>query len=359
MKSRYIAIATLLLLPAVSTTLVACSDKEKKEETQQKEEKAPVVSVQTVEQRPVDQIGEYTATVEPDLINNISASTPNRIKSIFVDEGMRVSKGQKLVVMDDVNTVSYQTQVDNAKANLHNVQINYDRAVELFKIGGGTRQQVDQMQTQLINARNTLAAAERTLRNAQENTVLTAPISGVVTARNYDPGDMTGSLPILTIARVQPVKIVINVTETELSHVKKGMPANITFDTYGDEIFHGTVTMVSPTVDVASRTFGVEISSPNGNDKILPGMFGRVTLNLGTTHRVVVPDKAVVKQQGSGDRYVYVYNPADQRVSYQKVELGQRLGSEYEIVSGVEPGSEVVISGQNRLANGRKVSLKK
>ena len=235
----------------------SCSGKEKEEQKETKEEKATVVSVETVGERPVDQIGEYTATVEPDLINNISASSPNRIKAIYVDEGMRVSKGQKLVVMDDVNTVSYQTQVDNAKANLRNVQLNYDRALELFKIGGGTKQQVDQMETQLINAKNSLSAAERTLQNVQENTVLTAPISGVVTARNYDPGDMTGSLPILTIARVQPVKIVINVTESELSHIKKGMPANISFDTYGDEVFHGTVTMVAPTVDSGSRTFGV------------------------------------------------------------------------------------------------------
>ncbi len=355
MKIRNLSSSAL----AVLVLLASCSGQDKKEEKADKEEKIPVVTVETVGDRPVDQIGEYTASVEPDLINNISASAPNRIKAIYVDEGMRVSKGQRLVLMDDVSAVGYQTQVDNAKANLRNVQLNYDRALELFKIGGGTKQQVDQMETQLINAKNSLAAAERTLRNAQENTVLTAPISGVVTARNYDPGDMTGSLPILTIARVQPVKIVINVTESELSHVKRGMEANITFDTYGDEIFKGTVTMVAPTVDPSSRTFGVEITSANSDSRILPGMFGRATMNLGTQNRVVVPDKAVVKQQGSGDHYVYVYNPADQRVSYNKVELGQRLGDEYELLSGVEPGSQVVVSGQNRLANGKKVTIKK
>lgn len=339
--------------------LSSCGGNDKKEEKGEKEEKVPVVSVETVSDRAVDQIGEYTATVDPDLINNISSSTPNRIKEIYVDEGMRVSKGQRLVLMDDVNTVSYQSQVDNAKANLRNVQLNYDRALELFKIGGGTKQQVDQMETQLINAKNTLSAAERTLRNTQENTVLTAPISGVVTARNYDPGDMTGSMPILTIARVQPVKIVINVTESELSNIHKGMPASISFDTYGDEVFSGTVTMVAPTVDPASRTFGVEITSPNSDSRILPGMFGRATLNLGTRNRVVVPDKAVVKQQGSGDYYVYVYNPSSQTVDYNKVELGQRMGSEYELISGVEPGSQVVVTGQNRLTAGAKVSIKK
>ena len=358
MNSKYLHQALSSVTLAALIIFNSCSGSSKKEETAEPKENAPVVSLETVEERSVEQIGEYTATVEPDLINNISAATPNRIKEIYVDEGMRVAKGQRLVVMDDVNAVNYQTQVDNAKANLDNVQINYDRAVELFKIGGGTKQQVDQMETQLINARNNLAAAERTLRNARENTVLTAPMSGVVTARNYDPGDMTGALPILTIAKVQPVKIVINVTESELAKIRKGMPADISFDTYGDEVFKGTVSMVAPTVDPASRTFGVEITSTNSDNRILPGMFGRATLNLGSTDRVVVPDKAVVKQQGSGDHYVYVYNPSDGTVSYNKVELGRRMGAEYEIISGVEPGSQVVVSGQSRLANGRKVTVK-
>ncbi len=344
------------LLPAalsLTVALAACSGSEKENNQTETDEK-PLVKTEKVSSREVIQEGVYTATVEPDLINNISSSTPNRIKEIYVDEGMRVTKGQKLVVLDDVNTTSYELQVANAKANLENVKINYDRAVELLKIGGGTQQNVDQMQLQYTNAQNALSNAERALRNIHENTVLTSPISGVVTARNYDPGDMTGALPILTVARVQPVKIVINVSESELSHVKKGMPASIKFDTYGDEEFNGTITMVSPTVDPASRTFGVEITVQNPNDRILPGMFGRVTLNLGTAEHVVVPDQAVVKQPGSGNHYVYVYK--DGRVSYNKVELGQRLGNSYELLSGVNDGDEVVIAGQSRLADGVEVT---
>lgn len=348
-----------IILTILSFSLLAgaCSgsDSDKKAG---KTEETPLVKVETVSNRDVNQVGTYTATVEPDLINNISASAPNRIKQIYVDEGMRVSAGQRLVVLDDVNTSTYELQVDNAKANLKNVQVDYNRAVELLKIGGGTKQQVDQMEIQLINAKNALASAERTLRNVRENTVLTSPISGVVTVRNYDPGDMTGSLPILTVARTQPVKIAINVSESELAKVRRGMPAIVTFDTYGDEIFNGSVTLVSPTVDQATRTFGVEVTLPNSDNRILPGMFGRVQLSLGTAMHVVVPDKAVVKQPGSGNHYVYVLNP-DNTVSYNKVELGQRLGDSYELISGVESGSQVVIDGQARLANGKKVKVAK
>ena len=351
MKFRKFAVYAFM---ASAMLMTSCSSEEKKVE--EKDEK-PLVKVETVVSQSVDQIGNYTATTEADVVNNITTAMPNRIKAIYVDEGQKVSKGQRLVALDDVNTDSYELQVANAEANLKNVEINYNRAVELYKIGGGTKQSVEQMELSLINAQNALASAKRALQNVKENTVLTSPISGVVTARNYDAGDMTGQLPILTIAQVQPVKLVINVSESELAKVNNGMPAVVKFDTYGEEEFAGKVTMVAPTVDVATRTFGVEVTVANKDNRILPGMFARVELNLGTMEHVVVPDKAVVKQPGSGNYYVYVYK--DGKVSYNQVQLGQRMGDKYELISGVESGSQVVVSGQSRLANGDAVELAK
>lgn len=363
--------ACLFAAAVAGLMMASCSKGEQTQGPAEEQDEAPLVKVEKVSETDVMQKGVYTTSVDADLVNNITSSTPNRIKEIYVDEGMEVQKGQKLVVLDDVNIVAYETQVNNAKANvesakasLNNVQANYDRALQLFKIGGGTKQNVDAMETQLISAKanlssaqSSLAAAERTLRNARENTILTAPISGFVTVRNYDPGDMTGALPILTIAKIHPVKVVSNISESEYSKVKKGMLVDCTFDTYGDEQFPGTITMVSPTIDTSSRTFGIEITVPNDNNKILPGMFGRVTINFGEEKHVVVPDKAVVKQPGSGNQYVYVYK--DGKVSYNKVELGQRIDNYYEIISGVEDGAEVVVEGQSKLANGMEVRLMK
>lgn len=351
MNIKHISAASLMTL----LLMTACNGEKKAADTQ---EELPRIKVETVEEQDVEQLSTYTATAEPENINNISSSMPSRIREILVDEGMRVAKGQKLVVMDDVNIIPYETQVDNARENLQNVQLNYNRAVELLKIGGGTQQQVDALALQLASAKNALTSAQRALSNVKENTVLTSPVSGVVTARNYDPGDMASG-PILTVAQVNPIKIVINVTESEFSKIHKGMPAKVTFDTYGDEQFSGKITMVSPTIDHASRTFGVEVTMDNAAGRILPGMFGRVELNLGTENHVVVPDKAVVKQSGSGNQYVYVYNPQDGTVSYNKVELGRRMGNLYELTSGVPTGSQVVISGQSRLTNGAKVELQK
>ena len=124
---------------ASAMLMASCSSEEKKVE--EKVEK-PLVKVETVVSQSVDQIGNYTATTEADVVNNITTAMPNRIKAIYVDEGQKVSKGQRLVALDDVNTDSYELQVANAEANLKNVEINYNRAVELYKIGGGTKQSV-------------------------------------------------------------------------------------------------------------------------------------------------------------------------------------------------------------------------
>lgn len=341
----------------LALTMAGCGDKQKTSAAEEEENTKINVKVATVEERDVADIVILTASIEADKVNNITSNAPNRIKQIFVDEGMKVSKGQRLVVLDDVNTTSYQLQVDNAKANLRNIEVNYNRALELFKIGGGTKQQVDQMELQLVNARNTLASAERALRNVQENTVLTAPVNGVVTARNYDPGDMTGNLPILTIGTVNPVKAVINVSESQFSRIHLGMPATLELQAYPDENFTGKITMIAPTIDANSRSFGVEVTLPNHDGRILPGMFGRVTLNLGEAKHAVVPDKAVEKQRGSGDYYVYIVR--DGKIVLSKVELGQRLDAYYELLSGVEPGEQVVVTEKSKLTNGAAVTVVK
>lgn len=330
-----------LVYLAVALSMAACSSKEETAQIAEVEEH-PLVDVLQVSAQDVDQVNEYTATVEADNINNISPSAPNRIKNILVDVGSQVRRGQTLVILDESNT-------DQLKVRLDHAQLEYDRAKNLLEIGSGTQQAVDQRLTEL-------EALKSQYKNMMENTVLTSPISGVVTARNYDPGDMTGVNPILTIGQLSPyVNVMINVTEGDYSKIKNGMEVGVKFDVYPNETFTGKVKRIYPTIDPSTRTFTVEIGINNPQQRIKPGMFARVAINLGTVNHVVVPDRAVVKQSGSGNKYVYVYN--DGTVSYNKVELGQRLNDAYEVISGVENGAFVVISGQNQLTNGAKVEL--
>lgn len=336
---------SILAGAAVLAMFASCGGKDKEAATAaDAAEELPLVDVLKVHQQDVAQVGNYTATVEAFKTNNITTSTANRIKEILVDVGSHVNKGQKVVVLDDVT-------IDQLKVRLDNTQREYERALKLFEIGGGTQQSVDQLKTELD-------AARRQYQNMVENTVLVSPISGVVTARNYDPGDLPGQLPILTIEQVQPVKVIVNVSESDYTRVHKGMKVNIKFDTYGDEEFTGSVYLIHPTVDANTRTFTVEITIDNPGDRILPGMFARVTMDFGHEVRVVVPDRAVVKQTGSGNRYVFVYHPETQTVSYNKVELGQRLDNSYEVISGVPDNSDVVTTGQTRLTDGAKVQIK-
>ena len=201
-----------------------------------------------------------------------------------------------------------------------------------------------------------LDVKETAYKNLLENTSLLSPISGVVTARNYDNGDMySGGDPVLVVEQITPVKLLINVSEIYFTKVKKGAPVDVKLDVYGDEVFTGTVSLIYPTIDAATRTFQVEIKLDNRDQRVRPGMFARATLNFGTADNVVVPDLAIVKQAGSGDRYVFVYK--DGKVSYNKVELGRRMGAEYELKSGVPDNSQVVVAGQSRLVNGAEVEV--
>ena len=311
------------------------------EKTEQKQEDTiEFVKIETVTEQSVPQIMTYTATVQPDKRNAISSSTPNRIKKLYVEIGDRVKKGQPLVELDASNITQQKVQLDN-------IELEYNRTRELVAVGGASQQQLDQIRTQY-------EATKSAYDNLLENTTLLCPVNGVVTARNYDEGDMASGA-ILTVMQINPVKIVINVSEQEFPKVKLGMPIQIKLDVYGDEIFQGKVSLIYPTINESTRTFGVEVEIPNGDQRI-PGMFARATVDYGSVNRVVVPDRAVIKRAGSGDRYVYIYNN-DGTVSYEKVELGRHLDDTYELISGVENNAQVVVAGQTRLTDGAKVKV--
>lgn len=336
----------MMALAALVMTASACGSKNESEVTtaQTTQDEKPKVKLANVSIRPVDQIAEYTATVKADVVNKIAPSSPVRIKRILVEVGDRVTKGQKLVEMDDVNSTSLKYDLDN-------METEFKRIDELYKVGGVSKSDWDAMRTNLDKIRRSYA-------NIVENTQLISPINGVITARNYDNGDMySGGNPVLVVEQISPVKLIVNVSENYFPKVKKGAPVEVKLDVYGDEKFEGKVNLVYPTIDAATRTFPVEVTVNNVNQRIRPGMFARVTMNFGTANHVVVPDMAVVKQAGAGDRYVWIYN--DGKVSYNKVELGRRMDTEYELLSGVENNSQVVIAGQKALLNGMEVVVEK
>lgn len=320
-------------------SFVACSGQKETSE-QVEEETVQLVKIAKVMEQAVPQVVSYTATVEPYKRNSISSSVPNRIKKIYVEVGDKVYAGQKLVDLDQANLAQQKLQLDN-------LELEYNRVKELFAVGGASQQQVDQLRTQYETTKTAYG-------NLDENTVLVSPVNGVVTARNFDNGDMASGA-ILTVMQIQPVKVLVNVSESDFTKVKIGMSVDVNVEVYGDEVFKGKVSLIHPTIDPATRTFVTEINIPNTDSRIRPGMFARVNIDFGNVNRVVVPDQAVVKRSGSGDRLVYVYK--DGKVSFNQVQLGRHIDKTYELISGVENGAEVVIAGQSRLKDGASVKI--
>ena len=334
---------TLIAL-AIAAMMTACNSKDTSTATTGQEKAAPVVSVITAQAEDVDITNTFTSNIEPYATNNIVSQTAGRIVSIKAEVGQKVRKGQLLATMDDVNLAKTRMQYVNDSTELA-------RLTELYNIGAVSQADYDM-------AKLSLNITKKTYHNLAENTYLRSPINGVVTARNYDKGDMYSmTQPIFVVEQIQPVKMLVNVSESLFTQVHEGMEFEISVEAYPDETFTGKVNLLYPTVSATTHTFPVEVICQNTDQRLRPGMFARVTANFGTNHHIVIPDNAVVKQQGSGEHFVYVLQP-DNTVKYTLVELGKRLGNRYEIVSGINEGDRIVTEGQVRLKDGVNVTVK-
>ena len=327
-------IVKTLLVGGVCLASVACSSKKGAEAATETvaEVAKPKVTTAQVHIQDVDQQSVFTGNVEGYAVNNITPQQPRRITRLLVDVGDHVKKGQLVAELDNSALAQAKAQYENNKAN-------FERSDELYKFGGESKANWQAMQT-------AYEVSKSTYENMLENTTLVSPISGVVTARNYDVGDMAAGMPIFVVQRINPVKIMISVSESLYTYVKKGMAVEVELDALPEQKFSAKVSRITPSIDASTRTFPVELTLANDKELVKPGMYARVTMNYGTRKNIVVPDVAVVKQLGSGNRYIYVYNQ-DGTVAYKKVELGRRFGDKYEILSGIADGDVVVTKTQS------------
>lgn len=315
----------------------------------------PTVSVEQVTRRDVPQEAVYTTTVQAFAKNNIAPQSVNRIAKINVEVGDYVTKGQQLAKMDQVQLQQAEIQLQQAELQMKNNEIEYGRLKGLYDAGGLSQSDLDAIELAYNASKLSYSVAKKSYDNLLENSVLLSPINGVVTARNYDVGDMYAmSAPIFTVEQISPVKLLVGVSESDYTKVHKGDAVAIVADALPGQSFNGTINRVYPTVDPATRTFTVEVKVENKDKALRPGMFARATITFGVNNSIIIPDVAVVKQQGSGERFVYILNE-DGTVSYTKITLGRRLGAEYEVLEGLQDGDKVVIGGQIRLKDGVKV----
>lgn len=333
-----------IIYVAAAVMAVSCGNNNSKtaEQPQAAEVRLPNVTIMAASYKDVPQSDVYTANVEAYAKNNIAPQSPSRIQKIYVEVGDFVRAGQIVAKMDEVS-------LNQSKLSMANDSLEYSRIKKLYEQGGVSKSDFDAMELKYNVTRSQY-------QNLLENTILRSPVSGVITARNYDQGDMYGGSPIYVVEQITPVKLYVGISEMDYTRVKKNDTVTLTADALPGKTFTGRIARIYPTIDAATHTFTAEVNVANRDRLLRPGMYARVTVNFGSNHSIVVPDDCVVKQQGSGVRSVFVLQ-ADNTVKEIVVTLGRHFGTEYEILSGVAEGDKVVVKGQASLKNGSKVNV--
>jgi RND family efflux transporter MFP subunit len=317
------------------------------------DEKAAIpVRIATLAKTKIARTIDYTATILPFEEVNMAPSTPGRIDKIYVEAGDRVSKGDDLFLMD-------RTQLYQLKLQLSSLAKDLSRLDTLLRTGSAKQQQYDQLKTQYDVTKTNVDFME-------ENTLMKAPFSGVITGKYFENGEIysgapttpTGRSAIITVMQVNPLKINVNISEQYYPLIKRGLKAEVKADVYKNDLFEGKVFRISPTVNSGTRSFTAEVELPNKNDLLKPGMFVRVSMDLGEVETFVVPASNVLVQEGTNIRYVFVAeNGSAKRI---EVLIGKRFDDKLEIISEtLIEGSSLVIEGQSRLINGDKIEVVK
>lgn len=333
-----------IIYAAAAVMAAGCGNSSTKtaEQTQATEVRLTNVKVMAASSKDVPQTDVYTSTVEAYAKNNIAPQSMSRIQKIYVEVGDFVRAGQVVARMDDVS-------LNQSRLSLANDSLEFSRIKKLYEQGGVSKSDFDAMELKYNVTRSQY-------NNLLENTVLRSPVSGVITARNYDKGDMYSGTPIYVVEQITPVKLFVGVSESDYTRIKKNDTVTLTADALPGKTFAGRIARIYPTIDAATHTFTVEVNVANTDRVLRPGMYARVTVNFGTNHSITVPDDCVVKQQGSGVRSVFILQE-DGTVKESVVTLGRHFGTEYEILSGVAEGDKVVVKGQASLKNGSKVNV--
>ena len=333
------------IIALAALAVAACAQKKSSggsEQAQEQHQVLQTVKVVAAAMQDVRQDGNYSSTVLANAVNNIAPQSGSRIQKINVEVGDYVNAGQILAEMDRV-------QLDQARLRLSNAETELARIKQLYEQGGVAQSDYE---AQELNYK----VSKSSYDNLLENTILRSPVTGVVTARNYDRGDMYGmASPIFTVQQIVPVKLLIGISEADYTRVKRGDSVTLTVDALPGRTYSGSIQRIYPTIDAATHTFNVEVRVANKNRELRPGMYARVNVNFGHNRSIVVPDAAVVRLQGSGQRSVFVVE--DGRAVEKVVSLGRHFDGKYELLSGVKEGEKVVVKGQSTLRNGVEVEV--
>lgn len=341
----------LLAWVMATILLYSCSSGNQEEQvTEVEPARKEVVQVMELQPQVVARTIEYPATLEAYEEVYLAPASPGRIEKINAEVGDRISSGARLVEMD-------RTQMRQAEIQLKNLETDLARLDTLAKYGSIAQQQYDQLQTQLD-------VAQSNYEFLSDNVSLNAPFTGLVSGRYYEPGEMYSGAPntpagkaaVLSLVQIDRLKVLVSVSESYYPSIKRGMETTVQVDAVPGKTFTGKIDRIHPTIDPANRTFNVEVLIDNREGLLRPGMFARIRFEMDKEEAVLLPSMAVLKMQGSNNRYLFIEeNGTARRVS---VTIGQRYDDQIEVFSeDLNPGDRIIITGQARLLDGVPVEV--
>ena len=333
------------MIAAMMLTATGCKEKkDEKNVANVQEEKTELVSVQPLAKETISKSISISAVLQPYETMNISPSVTGIIKKINVDVASRVSKGQTLVQMDE-------TQLKTTRLQFANLEKELGRVEALLKSGSVSQQTYDQTKVQYDLTKENLEFLEK-------NTYVKADFSGVISAKNFESGELYSGMPILTLIQINTLKAIVNIPEAYFPMIKAGTKVQLTSDIYKGRIFEGTIEIIYPTIDANTHTFQAKVRIPNAKEELRPGMYMSVNIDLDNIEAIIVPYQSVLKLQGANERYVFVNNEG-----YAKrivVTMGKRFDDKIEIISDeLKEGDELVVVGQAKLVDGVKLNISK
>jgi membrane fusion protein (multidrug efflux system) len=304
----------------------------------------------------------FAANIGPEETAAVVSKVPGRtVLRVHVNEGDRVKRGERLAEVDDSllrqQVLQAQAVHERAKTYAATLTAEFGRISALYEEKVVSRQQFERMEGEAKAAARQVEetrAALNHLRIMLGYHTMEAPVSGVILARNIDPGDTVSQSPAFIISRQENVKISGGVPERYYPRVRIGQKVSVYVDAFPGEIFEGEVFRIAPVLDPATRTGKIEVLLPS-QDRIRPGMFARVSLSLGERMGLALPLEAVGRLPGTGESVCFVISGDVALI--RKISTEAESGHYVEVTGGLESGEKVVSTRSERIRDGVRVRV--
>lgn len=301
-----------------------------------------------------------TATGTLRAVNGVdlSSEVAGLVQKIKCDEGKDVKAGDVLV---ELNADSEIALLHSLEADAELAEINYKRDKAQFAIQGVSKATLDTDEATLKSKKALVEQQAAVIAKKR----IRAPFDGKIGVVNVDLGQfLNPGENIVTLQSLDPIYAYFNITQQEFPKIKMNQKAIFTTDVYPNETFSGKITSMNPKVNVATRTIEVEATLANKEHKVLPGMYGVVSIATGSPKEYLTVSQAAISYNPYGD-FVYILKEKGKTkegqplfIANQKfVTLGETRGDQVQVLKGLKKGDIIVTSGQVKLKNGSVVFM--